>query len=384
MKLQGLERTPNSVTTRRGFTLIELLVVISIIAVLMSLILPAVQNAREAARRTQCLNNLKNVSLACMSFASSNPRGHLPSLGYYPEDPSATTMVPPFFEGRSWVVELLPHMDQQPTYDRWDKSLPWNSNTVNAAGYANQVLASTLAIEALACPNDESAFEKAGGLSYVANAGFGSVSAGADSSTQGRGHNFLDAGLDWNSNGSFLTDQEDREITFQTGVFWPNFQNGNFKGLCDGRCFSPGKIYDGTSNTLMMSENINAGIGSWANPSVQSCGFMLPITGGASVATSVSQASASSMSKISTAVNLTPSPRINAGKAGPEGSSPFPSSNHPGVVVVSFCDGAVRPLSEDIDLGVYCQLMTPGATRQRTLTTGATFRPEDPLSADDF
>ncbi len=81
--MQSRRHTAASKKTRRGFTLIELLVVISIIATLMSLILPAIQNAREAGRRTQCLNNIRNVTVATLNFASSN-KSRLPALGYFP------------------------------------------------------------------------------------------------------------------------------------------------------------------------------------------------------------------------------------------------------------------------------------------------------------
>jgi prepilin-type N-terminal cleavage/methylation domain-containing protein/prepilin-type processing-associated H-X9-DG protein len=99
----------------RGFTLVELLVVIAIIAVLIGLLLPAVQSAREAARRTQCKNHLKQLGLGCMTHLDA--RKHLPSGGwasYYTADPNRG--IGPDQPG-SWYYAILPFIEQQTLAD---------------------------------------------------------------------------------------------------------------------------------------------------------------------------------------------------------------------------------------------------------------------------
>ena len=97
-----------------GFTLIELLVVIAIIAILVSLLLPAVQQAREAARKSQCQNNLKQMGLAMHNYESTYKR--LP-MGVW-SGPDDDTGGSPDDDGYGWQVSLLPYMDQQPLYDQ--------------------------------------------------------------------------------------------------------------------------------------------------------------------------------------------------------------------------------------------------------------------------
>lgn len=107
----------------RGFTLIELLVVIAIIAVLIALLLPAVQQAREAARRTSCKNNLKQIGLALHIYHDS--AGAFPS-GWIGVDMGATPAVPDVegVSGMGWHVMLLPYLDQSPLYQQLNFSQP--------------------------------------------------------------------------------------------------------------------------------------------------------------------------------------------------------------------------------------------------------------------
>jgi prepilin-type N-terminal cleavage/methylation domain-containing protein/prepilin-type processing-associated H-X9-DG protein len=134
---------PLLVTTarRRGFTLIELLVVIGIIAVLIALLLPAVQKVREAAARIQCSNNLKQIGLAAHNYHDA--RDKFPTGARLPVDVGGTPS-----GGTNVWVELLPYFEQDNLYKKWDS----NDNRNNVAGGRNATQAQVIKI--LLCPSD--------------------------------------------------------------------------------------------------------------------------------------------------------------------------------------------------------------------------------------
>src|SRR5262245_18753455 len=110
--------------TREGFTLVELLVVIAIIGVLVALLLPAVQSAREAARRTQCNNNMKQLVLAVHNFHDTNlvfPA----SQDQWVNSKGATI-------GCSWHTRILPFIEQQAVYQQYNFDAAWDDTATNA------------------------------------------------------------------------------------------------------------------------------------------------------------------------------------------------------------------------------------------------------------
>ncbi len=140
-----------------GFTLIELLVVIAIIAILVSLLLPAVQAAREAARRTQCRNNLMQISIALHNYEIAHdcfPPGSVNSTGPIKNTTSGYHM--------GWIVGLLPFMEQQNLYRKIDSDF--------GVYHAKNSMARDIVLPTLICPSDWSS-RKVNGIGTTNYAG---------------------------------------------------------------------------------------------------------------------------------------------------------------------------------------------------------------------
>jgi len=208
---------------RRGFTLIELLVVIAIIAVLIGLLLPAVQAAREAARRSQCVNNLKQLGLAVMNYESAN--SCFPASTTYP-----TSQGQGWGWSFGWATSILPQMEQQAMYNALNFA---NGTSGPAPGYPTTWMSNTTVgyaqLATLVCPSDGSDKRVAapwGSLGYMGNNG------GPSPINQFTGTMVL-----------FYTGTNNGDGTFTT--------NGRYLGPVTMQ-----SITDGSSNTSLFSERL--------------------------------------------------------------------------------------------------------------------------------
>jgi len=203
-----------------GFTLVELLVVIAIIGVLVALLLPAVQAAREAARRIHCSNNLKQVGLATQNFLSA--KGHFPP-GSQADDEAARIIV------HQWTIYIMPYLEETAIADRYDWDVGDRGPNFAAV---NGPLFKTL-IPAFLCPSDTPGFVKDWGWAHSNYVGcFSADGTWVEPNAWGQ---------EASSNNASLNPSVDSK---RVAIFNLNLTR------------APKDVEDGTSNTFMFSEVI--------------------------------------------------------------------------------------------------------------------------------
>jgi prepilin-type N-terminal cleavage/methylation domain-containing protein/prepilin-type processing-associated H-X9-DG protein len=292
---------------RIGFTLIELLVVIAIIAILIALLLPAVQQAREAARRSQCKNNMKQLGLAMHNYHDVMGNFPIASMGIG---------VPGLSNGQSgnvWMRYILPYIDQANMYNKWDE-------TKQYAQGGNTALIRTV-VPPLLCPSDSATktWNNTPNYNYAVNLGNTTVESRSP------------------FNG----------VTYKGGPFKYSVSSTT------GYSYKIRDIVDGTSNTILLGEIRQGQNGQdlrgliWYVPHI---GFTTHYPPNTSVPDNLN-------SGFCVAANSA----IGLPCQGTSSSAPLnfsARSMHTGGVHVAMCDGSVRFASNNIDIGTWRALST--------------------------
>ena len=332
---------------RAAFTLIELLVVIAIIAILIALLLPAVQQAREAARRSQCTNNMKQIGLALHNYESTymtfptGTRG-----GTYWSQVNVK-------DGTNWRTMILPYMDQAPVYNKLDFTASFGAGTTPATAFCNlsggpssNIVLSGLVVPVFRCPSSanemfpnnyynnslalqtqvdtgNSAFNnqgKAMGIQYVGIQGaartFDWIASGDDGRTWDCGHG-------WSCIQGMLTVNQNQRIRDAS---------------------------DGTSNTIIVAEQSGlSGTANGGRGSDRTSNYYGGWSGSRSM--QVPQTGCTDLWQTGTScVRWSPNSKIeHAGNGAPYRNNTTLSSYHTGGVFALLTDGSVRFISDNVD-----------------------------------
>lgn len=309
---------------KSAFTLVELLVVIAIIGILVALLLPAVQTAREAARRTQCISNLRNVSLALLNYHDANRE--FPPTHQMPERYETASDNRVLMDGSrlfaNWAVFTLPYLEEQALFDSFeiDESVLFSSAS-NSLGRGSE-------IAVMLCPSDQSL-----GGHFTGNGG-----------NWARGNYALNGGLGYIGNFA------------QWWTRWPYA-----RGISTiNRSGKISKIKDGTSKTLMIGE-LRIGLsardrrGTWA---MGLCGSSIHCEHGANGINSPNSCGPGDEDIFGRddIVADVGEDRLIAECMFPSVSWPYSAqsvvrSQHTGIVQVAFADGSAHAISDFIGAG---------------------------------
>lgn len=336
-----------------GFTLIELLVVIAIIAILVALLLPAVQQAREAARRSQCKNNMKQIALALHNYhdvAGRFPPGATCNGGANWN--SCGTSFRHVDWSTTWTISILPYIDQAPLYNKWDS---------NRSSQAQPNVTST-PISVLKCPSDPKA-------DHIVS---GNGSGGQVPGRYSKGNYAANYGGGWaneNTGSAGTAGQPNWAEGINRGVF--SSREGGANARYGARIRD---ILDGTSNTILLGEiktENDSGNGDCRGCWGLNMGSVFsaysratPDNGPQGIATPNARTDQEGGSQ-----DFRDCPTFcgNGSKStkcldcGGDGRGGVVArSYHVGGVQISLCDGSGKFLSENIDKALYRSLMTIG------------------------
>jgi prepilin-type N-terminal cleavage/methylation domain-containing protein/prepilin-type processing-associated H-X9-DG protein len=312
---------------RRGFTLIELLVVIAIIAVLIALLLPAVQSAREAARRTQCINNLKQMGIALHNYHDAMlvfPPGYIAASKFIDGETDTSP-------GWSWATMILPQLEQSNLFTAINFNLPVQ-NVANSTAIVTNM-------NAFLCPSDQILSP-----TFALTDGFGNTVATVSPSSYAActGSDLADVALGLNNDGS------------GNGLFYRD------------SAVRIGMIIDGTSQTVALLERAWGDTeGTWVGAPAGAVVVRGPFNPcpGSSYAT-----------YLAPCLVLAHCHLLNTNSDTDSGLDD-PSSFHPGGANALFADGSVHFLKNVLgDLGVYpngATVYTPSSLIEQALGTRA-------------
>lgn len=361
----------------------------------------------------QCLNNGKNVSLAMVNFSSATG-GLLPYITQDLQTNAGGTI-----QDLPWTISLLPALDQA--------NLLRNikSNAVPAGtGFYQVGPNEKISLQVLACPDDTDSDRRPGGLSYVVNAGYigntvwGTSAVNSVNTSTGEAWSVDSTTgaviptkvhqpyfVDWYGSGKYSldginlqgtstspptppNDQQTQAFGLATGVFWRQTGNGSNSSRPSFDAVSTG---DGQSTTLMLTENLNAGLwytGSFPNDTPTSQGVNHFGFGPAIAITAANQPAVTYSSFVATVsasnplynyfkstlpAHGEPWSQINYNlSTGVNGGAPRPSSQHSGGVNAFFCDGSGKFINEQIAATVYLQLVSANAVNYGELSVSGT------------
>ncbi|MFO0869692.1 MAG: DUF1559 domain-containing protein [Pirellulales bacterium] len=333
-----------------GFTLVELLVVIAIIGILVALLLPAVQAAREAGRRTSCTNNLKQIVLAMHNYHDNyNAFPITTGWGQSPADA---------YFGYSEKVRLLPYVERQPEYDLWMNSNPttpggnpgFNGGVYHATWWGNNPQSFSGRLPVFNCPsNPNRLHDGRGNFTYAINNGTAHNPPHAGSNTQrateGRHngmaafvYNYPDGGNDPVLTMASVTDGTSNTAAYSEFVIQnPNYGNGATTNKREIRA-QVWNWADGTSTSQIRQACLNQGALS-GRPDMRGAAWSWSFVGNGG----------------SYCHTMLPNEKSCQSYEGDwRGSNLMAAtSEHPGGVMLSMADGSVRFVSNSVDANVW-------------------------------